>query len=198
MKIKIYQINPQQDKNRKLFCNLKEGEEPDYGSYELAVETDVPNDFSLEDIFCMFNQPSELLCRSLSVSDIVEIPEKGAAYICQNIGWRQIASLTEAGNPTQRKMLAIEEKLKGIASELQMSTNELKEIIFQEKLTEHDLSDVKTWLENNKYPFTDEDVKTITKRYQEHYDSDYGIWDNIAASADAVKEGLSDVLREII
>ena len=83
MKIKIYQINMNRDKDRVAFENLDQLEEffdareiPDCSIYDKVFEGEVDCG-NLEEVFEMFNleHPEGYKGRSLSVSDVVEVVE---------------------------------------------------------------------------------------------------------------------------
>lgn len=111
MKIKIYQINLERDRDRVAFAGLDYlqqfhgSTEVDGSIYDMVFEGDVDCS-DLEDVFQVFNldHPAEYQGRSLSVSDVVEIVEvpkfvdgiEPGFYYCDSIGFKQIEFNTEA------------------------------------------------------------------------------------------------------
>ena len=101
MNIRIYQINLGRDSDRVAFQDLEHL--PEYqGSanvnsalYDCVFEGDV-DCATLEDVFRVFNleHPAEYTGRSLSVSDVVEIPEdqgvEAGFYFCNSIGFPRV------------------------------------------------------------------------------------------------------------
>ncbi|MBQ3514310.1 MAG: hypothetical protein IJA32_11040 [Lachnospiraceae bacterium] len=89
MNIKIYQINSKRDTENRLFMNLKTGETVNPEIYDKVFEGEVETD-SLEGVFYIFNmnRPSDFIGHSMSVSDVVVSDDK--AYICQNVGFKEI------------------------------------------------------------------------------------------------------------
>lgn len=91
MKIQLYQISPEKDKNNLLFRNydfaVKHGG-IDYDSYELVFEGEVEAK-RLDDIYTIFNlhHPEEYKGRSMSVSDIVYAEGLGA-FFCDSYGFK--------------------------------------------------------------------------------------------------------------
>lgn len=99
MKVSIYQIAIEHDANRLAFQSLERITSVSNGRVpaelyscvfagEVAVKT-------LEDIFYVFNMahPSGYKGRSLSVSDVVEVPltqEESQFYYCEPIGFKRI------------------------------------------------------------------------------------------------------------
>lgn len=101
MKIKIYQINMDRDKNKVAFVNsdslskFQGGSEIESGIYDLVFEGNVDCN-NLEDVYKMFNlnHPHGYKARSLSVSDIVEVVEsdkvKSGFYFCDSFGYKEV------------------------------------------------------------------------------------------------------------
>lgn len=195
MKVAIYQINMERDNTRMAFRSVNNEHEIDRSSYDLVYTGDVNDNASLEDVYRIFNidHPEDYRGRSLSVSDIVEFPERGTAFFCQDFGWLDVTPFDKASvqdeeyDPVQERKDAIDSKLEDIASEFLMSLDELKREIFYDVQKENDKANVITWLTDSGFSYTEKDVEIIAERLSAHYDSDYGIWDNIAASAEAVE-----------
>lgn len=93
MKIELYQISEEKDKNRMMFMNsdfvMKHGG-IDYDSYELIFEGDVEAK-GLEDIYRIFNleHPEGYKGRSMSVSDIVYAEGLGT-FFCNSYGFKAV------------------------------------------------------------------------------------------------------------
>ena len=95
MRIKIYQINPDRDKNNVKFHNLKNAQrfqgkaDIDPSIYDEMFNGEVDSD-NLEEIFRQFNTEGHPLHRghSLSVSDVVVT--KDGAYYCDSIGLQKV------------------------------------------------------------------------------------------------------------
>jgi hypothetical protein len=89
MRVQIYQINSERDKERQKFMNLKDGENPDPSIYDEVFDAEI-DETDLESIYARFNTDRHPLFRghSLSVSDIVVMD--GKASICQNVGFREV------------------------------------------------------------------------------------------------------------
>jgi hypothetical protein len=93
MKIQLYQISPEKDKNNLLFRNydfaVKYGD-IDYDSYELVFEGEVEAK-RLDDIYTIFNlhHPEEYKGRSMSVSDIVYAEGLGT-FFCDSYGFKPV------------------------------------------------------------------------------------------------------------
>ncbi len=91
MKIELYQISPEKDKNNLMYMNsdfvMKHGG-IDYDSYELVFEGEV-NAKRLDDIYRIFNleHPEGYKGRSMSVSDIVYAKGLGC-FFCDSIGFK--------------------------------------------------------------------------------------------------------------
>ena len=97
MLVRIYQIVPELDKKRIMFCNLefikKAFNNIPSDEYECVFsgELDVDNP---EDTFFIFNtkHPSGYKGRSMSVSDVVEFEKEGKStfYFCDSFGFKEI------------------------------------------------------------------------------------------------------------
>ena len=98
MQIKIFQINPERDRNKVMFQPLSslEGADPDPYIYELVFEGDV-NCKNLEEVYEYFNYYTHPLMygHSLSMSDIVyvsgqpDIDDNGSFY-CDTLRWEKV------------------------------------------------------------------------------------------------------------
>lgn len=110
MKITIYQINIERDKDRICFGHLdlikKFSPDADRTPYDKVYDFDEPDDGEdiacrLEKIYERFNMrhPSDYTGRSMSVSDIVRTDENGDIheYFVDDIGFRELipGTLTE-------------------------------------------------------------------------------------------------------
>lgn len=99
MKIKIYQIDIDLDKDNLSFRNLefvykKSGGRVPEEIYECVYEGEI-EDSKLDYIFYIFNQmiPKEFSSRSMSVSDVIEIlhPQGDSSfYFVDSVGFRHI------------------------------------------------------------------------------------------------------------
>lgn len=101
MDIKIYQINMDRDPNRVCFMSydalprFQETQNIDSSIYDLVFEGTVEAKH-LENVYHIFNteHPEGYRGRSLSVSDVVEIPEgtdiEAGFYYCDSIGFKKI------------------------------------------------------------------------------------------------------------
>ena len=99
MRIKIYQINPDRDKNNVKFHNLKNAQkfqgkaDIDPSIYDEMFNGEVDSD-NLEEIYRQFNTEGHPLHRghSLSVSDVVVINRGGKeeAHYCDSIGFTPV------------------------------------------------------------------------------------------------------------
>lgn len=95
MRIKIYQINPDRDKNLVKFLqykhldNFQDTKDINAYIYDEVFNGEVDGD-NLEEIFRQFNTEGHPLHRghSLSVSDVVVT--KDGAYYCDNIGFQKV------------------------------------------------------------------------------------------------------------
>ena len=95
MRIKIYQINPDRDKNLVKFLqykhldNFQDTKDINAYIYDEVYNGEVDSD-NLEEIFRQFNTEGHPLHRghSLSVSDVVVT--KDGAYYCDSIGFQQV------------------------------------------------------------------------------------------------------------
>lgn len=102
MKIKIYQVNMERDKNRVAFMGYENLEKfqgsPDVDSkiYDKVFEGEV-NCFTLEKLYEIFNRehPAGYKGRSMSVSDVVEIVDgnTGKSYFnfCDSFGFQEVS-----------------------------------------------------------------------------------------------------------
>lgn len=96
MRIKIYQINPDRDKNKVKFHDLKNTErfqgkaDIDPSIYDKVFNGEIDSS-NLEEIFRQFNTEGHPLHRghSVSVSDVIVIDER--AYFCQPVGFQEIS-----------------------------------------------------------------------------------------------------------
>lgn len=100
MKIKIFQINQQRDKENIKFMNADYiREKVGYLTadiYDVAFSGEVDCK-SLEEVYTAFNgdiRPKEFSGHSLSVSDVVQIIDseeyEPGFYFCDSIGWQQL------------------------------------------------------------------------------------------------------------
>ena len=101
MKITIYQIETEKDRNREKFLSLSDIElmkgklEIDSSIYEKVYEKAV-NYKDLEEVFRVFNlsRPEDFAGHSLSVSDVIEVDESDTIsngfYYCDSLGFRKI------------------------------------------------------------------------------------------------------------
>lgn len=99
MQIKIYQINTDRDLKRLAFLSYEQTmrvqgkTEIDSSLYDLVFQGAIDCQ-SLEDVYRVFNiaHPEGYAGRSLSVSDIVEVTEKGQKrfYFCDRIGFKEV------------------------------------------------------------------------------------------------------------
>lgn len=101
MKINIFQINLDRDKNRVAFerherLSLFQGSSNiDSEIYDKVYECHLPCS-NLEDVYTIFNisHPEDYRGRSLSVSDIVEVVEskdvKPGFYFCDSFGFKEV------------------------------------------------------------------------------------------------------------
>ena len=99
MKIRIYQIDIDNDKDNLSFRNLefvykKSGGRVPEDIYELIYEGDVDAK-NIDDIFYIFNEalPDNFKSRSMSVSDVFELihsPEKSTFYYVDSVGFARI------------------------------------------------------------------------------------------------------------
>lgn len=100
MKIQLYQIAPEKDKNNLLFRNydfvMNHGG-IDYDSYELVFEGEVEAK-RLDDIYTIFNlhHPEGYKGRSMSVSDIVYAEGLGT-FFCDSYGYKAVEHPKEGG-----------------------------------------------------------------------------------------------------
>lgn len=96
MRLKIYQIDVQKDKDRVVFLDhettqSKGGIDPSI--YRCVYSGSMPADDE-EDVFQMLNSgegyPGTYQGRSLSVSDVIENMDEGKCSFCDFIGWKEI------------------------------------------------------------------------------------------------------------
>lgn len=102
MKIRIYQIDLERDKQKVAFMDLRylpklqNSETINSSLYDRVYEADV-DCADLEDVFKLFNlsHPADYTGRSLSVSDIVEVVESPQIdtgfYFCNSVGFEKVA-----------------------------------------------------------------------------------------------------------
>ncbi len=95
--IKIYQIDPNKDKNKVIFKPYRFIKEFDFSIYKEVWSGEEPDDCDdLEGIFEVFNLnlPQDFRGWSLSVSDIVQIigsdRESNGLYYCDSVGWKTL------------------------------------------------------------------------------------------------------------
>ena len=90
MRVQIYQINSERDKERQKFTDLKDGANPDPSIYDEVFDAEIDEN-DLESIYQRFNTIGHPLFRghSLSVSDVVVMD--GKANICQGIGFKEVS-----------------------------------------------------------------------------------------------------------
>lgn len=98
MRIKIFQINSDRDKERVKFRSFDEVKEIKPEIYRTVFHGDVDAE-NLSDVYEMFNdnRPPTFQGHSLSVSDIVQICDKedtlmenDACYYCDSIGFKRV------------------------------------------------------------------------------------------------------------
>lgn len=101
MRIKIYQVNIDRDKNQIAFINtdslpkFQGSEKPDSAVYDSVFEGNVECK-ALEDVYTMFNRdhPVGYKARSLSISDVIEVVEsekvKPGFYFCDSFGFKEV------------------------------------------------------------------------------------------------------------
>lgn len=105
MKIKVYQINLQNDNQKLAFINyegykeLTKTETVDSSIYDCVFEGQVDCK-NLEDVYSLFNHnhPQGFIGRSLSVSDVIYVDEPTELfgyYYCDSIGFKKVNFLTE-------------------------------------------------------------------------------------------------------
>lgn len=99
--IKIFQINPNRDVNRVMFCRYdkfkKKDIQFDFSIYDEIWSGEEPDGCDdLEGIFEVFNlyHPQDFEGHSLSVSDIVQIvgsdEKSNGFYYCDSFGWEKL------------------------------------------------------------------------------------------------------------
>lgn len=95
MKIKIYQVIPELDREQKMFLSLDQiGRRITPEIYEQVFSGEVEAD-TLEDVFRIFNleRPEGYQGRSLSVSDVVQVLDgsvKPGCYYCDSVGFAPV------------------------------------------------------------------------------------------------------------
>lgn len=99
MKVRIYQIAFERDKDNLLFRCLetvykKSGGRIPEEIYELVYEGELEAS-NMDDVFYILNaaRPEDYKARSLSVSDVIEMvrsPEKSSFYFCDSFGFSLI------------------------------------------------------------------------------------------------------------
>jgi hypothetical protein len=77
------------------------------------------------------------------------------------------------------------------ANQLNMSLEVFYRTIFCMMEEKYDEEDVRSWLDDHDYVYTDEDVSRILRYYKPKYDCDLGIWDNIYRAYDYAGLNLS-------
>lgn len=87
MKIRLYQINPEKDTKQAMFMPYGMIDSVNREIYDLVYESNLPCS-SLEEVYAKLNidHPSDYRCRSMSVSDVVEVCESDTVplgfYFC--------------------------------------------------------------------------------------------------------------------
>ena len=106
MKVRIYQIVPEEETLDILFCSLEETLEKGpirSDCYECVYEGEFQT-MDPEDIYVIFNTnlPSDYHGRSLSVSDIVELERDGICtfFFCDSVGFQPVSFDRNAVRPT--------------------------------------------------------------------------------------------------
>lgn len=101
MKIKLYQIDPDRDKNCVSFLDLlgtmqRNDGDIDSDIYDVVFEGEV-DCTDLEEVYRLFNltRPEGFKGRAMSVSDIVEVDEadgelEPGLYFCDNMGFKAV------------------------------------------------------------------------------------------------------------
>lgn len=95
MKIKLYQVNPEKDTKQVMFMPYGMIDSVNKEIYDLVYESNLPCS-SLEEVYAKLNidHPSDYRCRSMSVSDVVEVCESDTVpqgfYFCDMLGFKQI------------------------------------------------------------------------------------------------------------
>lgn len=89
MRVQIYQINNERDKNDQKFLKLKSGQPLDSSMYDEVFDAEI-EEKDLEAIYTRFNTEWHPLFRghSLSVSDVVVM--EGKAHYCQPAGFAEV------------------------------------------------------------------------------------------------------------
>ena len=132
MDIRIYQINPERDRNNVAFMNFErtakyqKSIDIDCSIYDLVYENTVEAK-NLEDIFRIFNiaHPEDYRGHSLSVSDIVEVRDSSSFengfYFCDSFGFKKVAFDTKLCGRSERfnkshSYMRIDEKIHNSAN----------------------------------------------------------------------------------
>lgn len=68
------------------------------------------------------------------------------------------------------------------AEELNVSVEVFERAVFEEKQEEYDIEDIKNWLDEEGYVYTDSDVGQILQFLRDDWDSDRGTWSNIESA----------------
>lgn len=95
MKIKLYQVNPEKDTKQVMFMPYGMIDSVNREIYDLVYESDLPCS-SLEEVYAKLHidHPYDYRCRSMSVSDVVEVCESDTVpqgfYFCDMLGFKQI------------------------------------------------------------------------------------------------------------
>lgn len=95
MKIKLYQVNPEKDTKQVMFMPYGMIDSVNREIYDLAYESDLSCS-SLEEVYAKLHidHPYDYRCRSMSVSDVVEVCESDTVpqgfYFCDMLGFKQI------------------------------------------------------------------------------------------------------------
>ena len=139
MKITIYQINTERDRESLAFRGLSEmkrqtgSEEPDGSIYDRVFDGEVDCE-GLEDVYDKFNtdQPEGYEGRSLSVSDIVEVGESDSVtpgfYYCDTIGFSKVDFEPESAEPVggeKIRVLMVEPGKKAYEKEIGTSLEDM-------------------------------------------------------------------------
>lgn len=118
MKISIYQISSERDKNCVCFMGLDSlahfqgSEQIDSGIYNKVYDGEVACG-NLEDVYRMFNLDhlADYRGRSLSVSDIVEIEDSDGAesgfYFCDSIGFQKVEFEPEKSHQPKKSTIQV-------------------------------------------------------------------------------------------
>lgn len=76
----------------------------------------------------------------------------------------------------------LKKELEKVAEKLGISYGELQRTVHSWEQDECDEMDVRQWLADHDVEYTNEVLDKVIGRYQSHYDSEYGTWDNISAA----------------